>query len=264
MQAVLALDLFFFPQKTKQNKYMGTCTRHIRAENRMVALTPQAQDGVAQRVNKRTRFLGWRPGVPVDTLCDLWPEPQTVGASDPQCWPPTRRPAAKLCTGPCVHWADLSTQHPHGSHGSERPGELLRVTQLWETGLIWKPARQGTGPLRWTDSESSDLYRERSPPWAAGGDALFGGFILFLAQSSGLGPLSAHCLAAMTPTCPAHHFTKPEARHPEVNSFSAPIKGKGLIDFRIHCAPQRRQGIPLQESGTSLPASSPHFPICVP
>ena len=96
----------------------------------MVALTPQAQDGVAQRVNKRIRFLGWRPGVPVDTLCDLWPEPQTVGASDPQCWPPTRRPAAKLCAGPCVHWADLSTQHPHGSHGSERPGELLRVTQL--------------------------------------------------------------------------------------------------------------------------------------
>ena len=134
----------------------------------------------------------------------------------------------------------------------------------WETGLIWKPARQGTGPLRWTGSESSDLYWEHSPPWAAGGDALFGGLILFLAHSSGLGPLSAHCLAAMTPTCPARHFTKPEARHPEVNSFFAPIKGKGLIDFRIHCAPQRRQGILLRESGTSVPASSPHFPVYVP
>lgn len=62
-------------------------------------------------------------------------------------------------------------------------------------------------------SESSDLYRERSPPWAAGGDALFGGIILFPAHSAGLGPFSAHCLAAVTPTCPARHFTKPEARH---------------------------------------------------
>ena len=24
----------------------------------------------------------------MDALCDLWPEPQTVGASNPQCWPP--------------------------------------------------------------------------------------------------------------------------------------------------------------------------------
>ena len=49
-------------------------------------------------------------------------------------------PTTQLCAGTCLHWADLSTQHPHGSHGSERPGKLLRVTQLWETELIWKPA----------------------------------------------------------------------------------------------------------------------------
>lgn len=203
------LGLVSFPQKTKQNKHTGTCTRTHKGRKSNVNLD---SSGAAQRVNKRTRFLGWRPGVPVDALCDLWPEPQTVGASDPQCWPPTHHPAAKLCAGPCVHWADLSTQHPQGSHGSERPGELFRVTQLWETGLIWKPARPGTGPLRWTGLSPQTCTGNAALP-GLGGDALFWGIILFPAHSAGLGPLSTHCLAAMTPTCPARHFTKPEARH---------------------------------------------------
>lgn len=70
----------------------------------------------------------------MDTLCDLWPEPHR------QC-EQVIHSAGLLPTTLLPSWADLSA-HPHGSHGSERPGQLLRVTQLWETGLIWKPARR--------------------------------------------------------------------------------------------------------------------------
>lgn len=194
-------------------------------------------------------FLGWRPGTPSDSPGDLWPEPQTVGARDPQplaCHPPVR------CQAVC--WALCSL------------GRLIRTVSLRKPALReardsaqGRPARGGRAdleagtvghrPLRQTGSVSSDLYQERSPPWAVGGEALVGVIIPSPTHSAGLGPLSAHCLAALTPTCaqansgPARHFMQPEARHPEVNSSFVPISRKGLDGFQDSlCTPNRTRG----------------------
>lgn len=70
-----------------------------------------------------------------------WTPCVTFGLSHRQ-WEQAIHSAGPLPTTLLPSWADLSAQHPRGSHGSERPGQLLSVTQLWETGLIWKPARR--------------------------------------------------------------------------------------------------------------------------
>ena len=172
-----------------------------------------------------------------------------MGARDPQplaCHPPARCQA--VCWALCsrgrlirtVSWRKLGLREARDS-AQGRPAGGGRADL--EAGTV------GHGPLRQTGFVSSDLYRERSPPWAVGGEALMGVIILSPAHSAGLGPPSAHCLAALTPTCaqansgPPRHFMQPEARHPEVNSSFVPISRKRLDGSQDSlCTPNKTRG----------------------
>lgn len=189
-----------------------------------------------------------------------------MGARDPQplaCHPPAR------CQAVC--WALCSLGRLICTVSLRKPA--LREARDSAQG---RPARGGRAdleagtvghrPLRQMGSVSSDLYQERSPPWAVGGEALVAVFILSPAHSAGLGPLSAHCLASLTPTCaqansgPARHFMRPEARHPEVSPSFVPISRKGLRWLPgLAVRPKEDKGS-CSWSWEPVPACSPPFP----